>query len=180
MLEFGQTFAKPWLCQTTCFCCGLNDCDALTICHKVFGHVEGDLDGERAGVLRAVDHGDDACADGDQRQGDFAQRTVSVTWGWRKRGRSTGQRSDSGPFMHPWEDELFSDWRDSGNLILNPDKSIEFISWFVTQDQLGWNVCGITFPIWTWAEQLFTHTSLSNAWSYFPRQCYRIGVLVAL
>lgn len=59
----------------------LSDGDALTICHKVFGHVEGDLDGERAGVLRGVDHGQDARADGDQRQGDLAQRTVSVAWG---------------------------------------------------------------------------------------------------
>lgn len=65
----------------------------------MFGHVQGDLDGERAGVLRGVDHGDDARADGDQRQGDLAQRTVSVAWGWRKRGRSRDQRSDRGPFM---------------------------------------------------------------------------------
>ena len=66
----------------------------------MLGHVEGDLDGERAGVLRGVDHGDDARADGDQCQGDLAQRTVSVAWGRRrKRGRSRGQGSDRGPFM---------------------------------------------------------------------------------
>lgn len=53
-------------------------CDALTICHEVFRHVEGDLDGERAGVLRGVDDGHDTRADGDQRQGDLAQRTVPV------------------------------------------------------------------------------------------------------
>lgn len=44
----------------------------------MFRHVEGDLDGERAGVLRGVDDGHDARADGDQRQGDLAQRTVPV------------------------------------------------------------------------------------------------------
>lgn len=49
--------------------------------------MEGDLDGERAGVLRGVDHGDHARADGDQRQGDLAQWTVSVAWGRRKGGR---------------------------------------------------------------------------------------------
>lgn len=81
MLAFAQASAKPSLCRTRCFCRGRNDCDALTICHKVFGHVEGDLDGEGAGVLRGVDHGDDARADGDQGQGDLAQRTVSVAWG---------------------------------------------------------------------------------------------------
>lgn len=85
--------------RSVSFCRGLNNCDALTICHKVFGHVEGDFDGERAGVLRGVDHGDHARADGDQRQGDLAQRTVSVAWGWRKRGRSRGQRSNRGLFI---------------------------------------------------------------------------------
>lgn len=53
-------------------------CDVLTICHEVFRHVEGDLDGERAGVLRGVDDGHDTRADGDQRQGDLAEWTVSM------------------------------------------------------------------------------------------------------
>lgn len=48
--------------------------------------------------------------------------------------------------MHPWEDVLFSYLRGSRNLIPNAGKSIEFISWFVAQDQLGWMVRWITHP----------------------------------
>lgn len=40
--------------------------------------MQGDLDGERARVLRCVDDGDDTRADGDQCQGDLVQRTVQV------------------------------------------------------------------------------------------------------
>lgn len=48
-------------------------------------HVEGNLDSERAGILRSIDNGNDTCADGDQRQGDLIQRTVWVAWRNRQR-----------------------------------------------------------------------------------------------
>lgn len=57
-----------------------NDCVALTVCDKVLRHMQGNLDSERAGVLRGVDNGNDTCADGDQRQGDLIQRAVWVAW----------------------------------------------------------------------------------------------------
>ena len=34
-------------------------------------HMEGNLDRERAGILRSIDNGNDTSADGDQRQGDL-------------------------------------------------------------------------------------------------------------
>lgn len=119
----------------------LNDGDALTICHKVFGHVEGDLDGEGAGVLRGVDHGQDARADGDQRQGDLAQRTVSVAW-----GGGGGKREVKGQRPVCASGRGCDNYPASRNLIPNPGKSIECISRFVSQDQLGWTVCWITHP----------------------------------
>ena len=51
-------------------------CVALTVCHKMLRHVKGNLDSERAGVLRSIDNGNDTCADGDQRQGDLVQGAV--------------------------------------------------------------------------------------------------------
>lgn len=62
-----------------------NESVALTVRYKMLWHVEGDLDGERAGVLRGVDNGNDTCADGDQRQGDLIQRAVRVACRWRER-----------------------------------------------------------------------------------------------
>lgn len=49
----------------------LNECVALTIRDKMLRHMEGNLDSERAGILRSIDNGNDTCADGDQRQGDL-------------------------------------------------------------------------------------------------------------
>lgn len=34
-------------------------------------HMEGNLDSERAGILRGIDNGNDTSADGDQCQGDL-------------------------------------------------------------------------------------------------------------
>lgn len=52
----------------------------LTIGNKMFRHVKGDLDSERAGVLRSTDNGNDTRTDGDQRKGDLTQRAVWVAW----------------------------------------------------------------------------------------------------
>ena len=52
---------------------------ALTVSDEVFGHVQRDFDGERAGDLRAVHHGQDARADGDQSQRGLVQRAVGAT-----------------------------------------------------------------------------------------------------
>lgn len=57
-------------------------------------HVEGDLDGERARVLRCIDDGNDTRADGDQSQGDLVQRTVEVAW--RKGSEGVGENTGGG------------------------------------------------------------------------------------
>ena len=57
---------------------------ALTISNKVLRHMEGDFDGERAGILGSIDNGKDTRADGDQRQGGLVQRTVWVAWRERR------------------------------------------------------------------------------------------------
>lgn len=48
-----------------------NECVVLTIRDKMLRHMEGNLDSERAGILRSIDNGNDTCADGNQRQGDL-------------------------------------------------------------------------------------------------------------
>lgn len=136
----------------------------------MFRHVEGDLDGERAGVLRGVDDGDGTRADGDQRQGDLAEWTVSIAWGWKERGRRGGQRSHRGPFMHPQEDALFSCLQRSRNLIQIKKKASRSIlrnPFNLSSDlwprfNLAGALHGITSPIQTSAEQPFRHTSLSK------------------
>ena len=59
----------------------------LTVGYKVLGHVEGDLDGQRARVLRGEDSGHHAGDDGDQGQVDLVQRTGWVACRQRERER---------------------------------------------------------------------------------------------
>lgn len=58
--------------------------------------------------------------------------------GWRKK---RGKRWEA--CLCIWERMCYFASR---NLIPNPAKSIEYISRYVTQDQLGWTVCWITYP----------------------------------
>lgn len=50
----------------------------LTVSDKVLRHVQGDLNSEGAGILRGIDHGQNARAYGDERQCGLVQWTVWV------------------------------------------------------------------------------------------------------
>ena len=57
-------------------------------------HVQGDLDGQRARVLRGEDGCDHAGDYGDQRQVDLVQRTGWVTLRERDRDRQTDRQTE--------------------------------------------------------------------------------------